>query len=236
MAKMLTWVMMPSGWISDGRLRDLRWAKTGGANNVAALMVLAPILHHADRELGVARLTYDQLEFATTLSRTKISAGLSVLEKLGVLTRNLHGQSSYALTNFNPSAGWAKFPAARLYSEGRIQFFDELHLRKRAELDALKLWYLFAARRDNDVNLAKITYDQIVDLSNVPRERIKSGLSLLAANGLVHVEHVPSRHSEYGVANAYRLPQIDSSRHMGSTGRGLTEFDDLSLGAFAADE
>ena len=39
------------------------------------------------------------------------------------------------------------------------------------------------------------------------RDRIKTGISLLAANGMIHVEHVPSRQSEYGVANAYWLPQ-----------------------------
>lgn len=233
MTKLLPWVMMPSRWISAGGLRDFRWAKSEGANNVAALMILAPILHRADRELGVARLTYDELEVATSLSRSKVSAGLRVLDERGIIGRDQHGRSTYALNDFHLGGGWAKFPALRLYVEGRIQFFDELHLRKRAELDALKLWYLFAARRDNDVNLAKITYDQIAELTDIARDRIKTGLSLLAANGMIHVEHVPSRHSEYGVANAYRLPQIDSSRHMGSTGRGLTEFDSLAADAFA---
>jgi DNA-binding transcriptional ArsR family regulator len=227
MAKLLPWVMMPSGWIVQGGLRDFQWAKSEGANNIAALMVLAPILHRADRDVGVAKLTYDEFESATSLSRSKISAGLRILNERGVIARERYGQSSYALTDFSPAGGWAKFPAARLYAGGQITFFNELHLRRRPELDALKLWYFIAARRDNDVNLAKATYDQIVEVTGIPRDRIKSGLSVLAANGMVHVEHIPSRYSDYGVANAYRLPQIDGARHMGSTGRGLTQFDEF---------
>lgn len=215
--------MLPSAWINDGGLHRLRWTKGHGSDAVAALMVLAPIIHHADRATGVARITYTQLELATSLSRTKISAGLSVLESLGIIERAVRARSTYVVCNFDPSNGWAKFPASRLYRDGQIVFFAELNLRKRAELDALKLWYLFAARRDNSANLAKLTYDQIEEATGIARDRIKSGLSLLAANGLIHVEQIPSRHSEYGIANAYRLPQIDSSRHMGSTGRGLIE-------------
>lgn len=69
------------------------------------------------------------------------------------------------------------------------------------------------------------TYDQITDSTGIPRDRIKTALSQLAANGMVHVEHVPSRHSEHVIANAYRLPQIECSRHMGTVGRGLAEYD-----------
>ena len=189
--------------------------------------MLAPLLHNADRANGSGKLTYDQLELASSLSRHKISAGLSVLEARGIVEREPYGRSTYQLVGFNPSYGWAKFPALALYRDGSISFFHELKLRKRVELDALKLWYFLAARRDNEVNLAKVTYDQIVDCTGISRERIRSGISLLAANGLIHVEHIPSRHSEYGVANAYRLPQIESSRHMGTVGRGITEYDDL---------
>lgn len=229
MSKLLPWVMLPSAWINEGGLQQFRWGKQHGSNAAAALMVLAPIVHHADRATGISRITYSELERAISLSRTKISAGLTVLTDQGVIERTEGARSTYQLCKFDPSSGWAKFPASKLYRDGRIVFFDELHLRKRAELDALKLWYLFAARRDNNANLAKLTYDQIEELSGIARDRIKRGLSLLAANGLVHVEQTPSRHSEYGIANAYRLPQIDSSRHMGSTGRGLIDevsFDD----------
>ena len=106
-------------------------------------------------------------------------------------------------------------------------FFDELHLRKVVELDALKLWYFFAARRDNSDNLAKATYDQISEATGIARSRIKSALTLLAANALIYVERIPSSTNDYGVAHAYRLPQIDPGRHMGTNGRAMTEYDNL---------
>jgi len=229
MAKLLPWVMMPSEWINDGGLKTFRWARDVGSDSIAALMVLAPILHRADRETGLTKLTYDDFQSATTLSRPKVSAALDLLETRKLIDREPHGRSTYLVREWNPSHGWAKFPARDLYREGTVAFFEELKLRSRVELDALKLWYFFAARRDNDVNLAKVTYDHIVDGTGIPRERIKGGLSLLAANGMVHIERIPSRHSEYGVANAYRLPQIDPNRHMGSVGRGLTDFDFMDL-------
>lgn len=218
---------MPSEWIGTGGLKQFTWAYGCGGNNIAALMMLAPLLHHADRTTGTGRLTYDQLELATSLSRQKISAGLTILEDRGIIAREPEGRSTYQVTHLDPSHGWAKFPALALYRNGSISFFDELKLRKRVELDALKLWYFVAARRDNEVNLAKATYDQITEGTGISRDRIKSAISLLAANSLLHVEHIPSRHSEYGVANAYRIPQIDGSRHMGTVGRSLTVYDEI---------
>lgn len=227
MAKLLPWIMMPSKWILDGGLKEFSWRASEGSNNTAALMTLAPLLHRADRVTGLCRLTYNELELATSLSRHKISAGLKVLEAQGIIEASLSTRSVYQISNYNPSLGWAKFPASGLYREGSISFFNELHLRKRSELNALKLWYFFAARRDNDVNLTRATYDQINSVTGIAREHIKSGISLLAANSMIHVEHIPSRQSEYGVANAYRIPQIDATRHMGTVGRGMTVYDDI---------
>lgn len=221
MTKLLPWVMMPSDWIIRGELQQFHWASEIGANNIAALMTFALILHRADRESGIARLIYDDIELATSLSRSKISAGLEILGKRKLIVREPEGRSTYKLCEFNPSSSWAKFPALRLYRDGQIPFFYELNLRKRAELDAMKLWYLIAARRDKKDNLAKVTYDQITELTGIPRDRIKTALSLLAANGIVYIEHVPSRHSEYGIANAYRIPQIDSFSPHGDSRTGI---------------
>jgi hypothetical protein len=48
---------------------------------------------------------------------------------------------------------------------------------------------------------------------------------VLAAQGLVHVEHVPSMTSDYGISNGYRLAFIDSNVHMGTRGRGMDAAD-----------
>lgn len=59
-----------------------------GSDNVAALMVLTAIAHHADPDSGLSRLTYDQTAAITGLSRAKISGGLDLLEERGIIHRN----------------------------------------------------------------------------------------------------------------------------------------------------
>jgi hypothetical protein len=187
-------------------------------------MALAVIAHHADGETGRSRLTYDELCAATGLSRAKLAGGLNVLENLDVIRRALLGRSTFQLTSYDPRAYWCKLPARRLYSAGRVTAFTDFTLRSAAELHALKLYFLFAARRGNDTNMAHLSYDGIEDYSGVERHRIKAALSLLAAINLVHVEHVPSMYNERGVANAYRLTFLDSRVHSGTRGRRMEAF------------
>jgi DNA-binding transcriptional ArsR family regulator len=225
MKKLQPWIKLPNGWIEASGLRDFRWARGEGADNLAALMALAAISHHIDPETGIARLTYDALCMMTTLSRAKLSAGLSVLAGRGLIEREPEGRSSFLLSHYDPASGWAQFPAKGLYRHDTIAAFTEFRLRLPAELEALKLYFLFASRRDRETNMAKITYDKIEDYSGVARNNIRRALSLLAANGLVHVEYVPSRTSENGVANAYRLAHLNTHRHMGTWRRGADEWD-----------
>lgn len=224
------WVRLPSAWIDAGRLAELRWAGDGvGSDNTAALMTLAAIAHHADGATGISRLTYDALCGATGLnSRSKLSNGLDVLEGLNVIERTPEGRSSYKLRDFDPQGGWAKLPAKRLYAGGRIVAFDDFKLRSPAELNALKLYFLFAARRDRRTNMAKIGFDKIESYTGIDRHRIKAASSLLATLGLVYTERVPSKTNDIGVANAYRLMGLESYVHMGTRGRGIDayEFED----------
>jgi len=186
-------------------------------------MSLTVISHHADAETGIARLTYDELCRMTALSRAKLSGGLGVLAERGLIEREPDGRSSYWMAGYDPTEGWAKFPARGLYRYGTIAAFDEVKLRLPAELDALKLYFLFASRRDRATNMAKITYDRIEDYSGVARNGIRRALSVLAAHGLIHIEHVPSAISENGLAYAYRLAHLEPYRHMGTICRGMDE-------------
>ncbi|WP_338929197.1 hypothetical protein WDZ11_22105 (plasmid) [Roseomonas mucosa] len=130
-------------------------------------------------------------------------------------------RNAYKLANFDRT-GWGMLPAKKLYdNSGQIRFFRDLKLRNPTELHALKLYLLFIAMRDNETNMAQISYDKIEAYLGISREHIKSGLSVLAANSLVHVEHIPSR--EKGVFNAYRIVHLQSNIHMGTTGRKLFE-------------
>lgn len=225
------WVRLPTAWVQSHGLKPFRWAGAERSDNIAALMLLIPIAHHADHQTGITRLTYDQLGAATGLSRAKISGGLSLLETHGLIARDMGSRSSYQLCNYDPHGGWAKLPAKSLYgSADDIVAFRHFHLRRPAELDALKLYYLFAAFRDKATNLTYIGYDKITEYTGIERGSIKRGQSLLVTHDLIQVEYAGSSLSQYGVKNAYRLVGLEPNQHMGTTGRGL-----ISSGHFADD-
>jgi hypothetical protein len=217
---MLLWVRLPSKWIGEGGLRYFGWGRGEGANNIAALMVLAALSHHTDNS-GAAFFTYDRACTATGLSRAKVSAGLKVLTERSLIERG-SSRSIFRLSSYDPQEGWAKFPAAKLYRDGAIVPFQGIHLRKRVELDALKLYYLFAARADRKLGAALIAYPAIERYSGVLRNNIRAALSWLAAQGMVHIDHVPSQAGDY-IVNAYRLVHLDSRQHMGTGWQQLLE-------------
>jgi len=223
------WVRLPVTWIAESGLASFKWSIGGaGADQIAALMVLVATAHAADRDTGLARLTYDELTARTSLSRVKLSRGLTVLEERQLITRRTDGRrSTVALANFDPTAGWAMLPARSMYSGGRIRAFDEFSLRKKIELDAIKLFLLLVQRRDRKSNLARISYDKIQDYSGIPRQRIKPAVSFLSSLPLVYVEPQPSVHNDFGISNTYRIVGIESRVHQGTTGRALIQLDDF---------
>lgn len=220
-------VRIPSGWINDYGLTALTWQHGGGgADSIAALMALTVIAHAADEDSGVARVTYDQICDLTGLSRAKLSNGLDVLNRIKVVEPGpQEARSTYKLTNYSRSGGWAKLPAKSMYSARGIEAFADFRLRRVAELDALKLFFLFVARRDNKTNFANIGYGKIEEYTNIKRVRIKTAISFLASLSLVHVEHVRSETNEYGISNAYRVVGLSPYNHMGTTGRSMIEID-----------
>lgn len=223
--KMQQWVRLPSAWIEAGGLRAFRWKAEQGGREIAALLVLAVIAHHS--EDGIAKLTYEEMSSKAGISRAMVSAALDILEERDVITRNVAGRGTFGLKNYNPMAGWAKLPAKGIYTGGVVQAFQHLTLRNKNELVALKLYFLFAAMRDNDTNYAHISYDKINERTGISRDTIRAGLSILAATGLVHVENAPTSGSLAGGAqtmyNRYRLTHLDSYRHAGTSGRAGIE-------------
>jgi hypothetical protein len=219
--RMQLWVRLPSGWIEDGGLRELKWGRDGkGADNAAALMALAVIAHYAEESSGVAQLTYESACSITGLSRSKFANGLDVLEGLKVIERTLDGRrSTYKLANYNLKGGWAKFPARTMYQSGIIKGFEDFRLRRATELNALKLFFLFVARRGRDTNYANISFEKIESYSGVDRSKIKAATSLLAANSLVYIDRLRSQDNEFAVSNAYRIVGLESYNHMGTMGR-----------------
>jgi hypothetical protein len=221
------WVRLPSNWINDGGLSSLPWKNGGrGADHIAALMALTVVAHAADPETGVARVTYDHFSAVTGLSRAKVSKGLDALARIKVIEREAGGaRSTFKLASYDPLAGWAKFPAKSMYSLGRITAFADFQLRRAAELDALKLFFLFVARRNRITNIANIGYEKIEEYTNIRRVRIKTAISFLASVSLVYVEHIPSKETPLGISNAYRIVGVEPYAHMGTRGRSLESRD-----------
>lgn len=223
--RMKQWVKLPTRWIESGGLKKLRWEKEVGSSNVAGLMVYGVIAHRADDDGIAEHLTYDDFTVATGLSRTKVSNGLDVLYEMELVAKDQQRQSMYHLLGYDPAKGWGKLPARGLYRGKSIPAFHEMHLRKNTELDAFKLYYAVVARRDNDTNVARMSYVKIEEYAGIPRNRIRSAISLLAANNMLHVDHMKSLESDYGVSNAYRLAHLETTRHRGTSGR--SEIDDM---------
>jgi hypothetical protein len=219
------WMRLPSAWINNQGLTRLSWSHGGGgSDNTAALMALTAIAHKVEDETRLARVTYDDICNLTGLSRAKLSNGLNILKNLGVINpASQDARSTYALSDYDNGA-WGKFPVKSMYSSGRIIAFDEFRLRRVVELDALKLFFLFVARRDQRSNLAIIGYEKIEEYAAIKRVRIKSAISFLASLSLVYVEHLPSQINAHGTSNAYRIVGIEPRINMGTRNRSIDVF------------
>ncbi|MER9708698.1 hypothetical protein [Mesorhizobium sp. M0213] len=217
MVIMRQWVPFPTLWIEDGGLKDFTW-KSGGPDVLAAFICMVLLAHHRG-DGGAARLTYDSIDAVAGLSRAKIAAGLEILTKSGLAERV--DRSTFLLPTLDPTQrGWGKLPAKKLYnSHGGIPMFKDFTLRKRSELDAMKLYLLFVARRDNETNRVDLSYDKITEYSGIARQHITSALTILSVNGWLVVDRQQSDLNEFATANSYRLRYLEPYRHAGTTGR-----------------
>lgn len=215
---MQMWRRMPHQWIEHGGLRSFSWRDGAGADNAAALMLLAALIHQADADTGCTRLTYDQWQHMTGLSRAKVARGLSILSDREIINRTNPNRSEVQLANFD-APSWAKFPARPLYNpRGEIVFFHKLTLRGRVQLDLLKLWFLFCSRRNRNTNEVDITYDTIEYYSGIDRPRIADAISLGLHYQLIVVEKSFDIFTERA-SSSYRVRYIEPYKHAGTMPR-----------------
>lgn len=212
---MQTWRRLPHLWIEAGGLKEFQWREGAGADNAAALMLLAGLVHHADPDTGLLRMTYDGWHHLTGLSRAKISRGLSLLTERGIIARPNRGRSEVQLLNLGAPT-FAKFPARGLYNpQGRIKFFLRLNLRGIVQLDLLKLWFLFCSRRNTRENRVDLTYDTVERYSGIARPRIRNAISLAIHYELIIIEKVEDKISG-DVSTSYRIRHIEPYEHAGT--------------------
>ena len=218
---------MPTGWIHKpcNVLPQIKWHGDAKSNYTAALMVYISLCHRVKRvenestdTKGFCKVSYDVLENATGLSRSKVSAGLKLLQKFNLI-KKLEGYSKYILCNYGVAGQWCKVPVKDLYDKKGQRFFPfhGLKLRSKVELNALKVYLVIAAFRSEKLNATHLSYSKLEQYSGVHRADIKSALSLLVTLHLLQVESLETELNDHSRHNVYRLTYIDERLHRGNT-------------------
>lgn len=198
MIQNLYWHRLPSDTTMEF-LPQLLWAREGDlspASSTVALMLYVALHFMAENVLEegpmgiiqtrrIAAASYDDLMHAIGgKSRTLISQGLERLEQLNLITRvGSHQKRRYAMTFSVP--GWFKLPCQAIVRSGVIQPFENLTLRSRYELYALKVYLYLAARRDNNKAYTLASYEKISAATGVPERYMRKTLVTLTLCGLL---------------------------------------------------
>lgn len=193
---------MPTWWVQGhagkGRLTEFG-VKDKGVS-IAALMLYIMLCARANQlpseefQAGTARVTYDDISNAIGLSRSMISKAITKLSSLDLIkVIPYRKQNVYSLLNHDKTP-WAKLPKKYLYSdnkEGEIGvFLKDFFLRSKNELNALKLYYLLLAYRDNKTNVTYLSYELICKYSGILRVDVKRAISFLINNGFIQLDKV----------------------------------------------
>ncbi|PAY03171.1 hypothetical protein CKO50_01195 [Pseudoalteromonas sp. HM-SA03] len=231
---MKEWSRMPSYWIRDENslpLSKMKWTGCNKADQIAALMIYIVMVHHANDEpttkhpeVGTCELTYTRLSDITGLSRAKIAGGLRVLLNLEIIEDISVGRNNiFKITNFENRSGWAKLPAKGLYSKdlSRIEAFHSFHLRRKNELNAMKVYLVILALRSDAKNYAIVSYDKLSMYTGIHRNELKSAISLLINLNLLQVDSGVSDMNEYATVNMYRPCYLEPHKHRGTIGRKM---------------
>lgn len=195
----MAWAKIPTAWVrEDLRLPDLSWRQFG-SDGTAALMVLIALAirlnqsnmkREDDTGFGSnVEVSYDNLEELTELSRTKLAAGLRILEQFSIIETTRNGRSNrYVLPGIGEAGKWSQLPQTYLLTatEG-LRGFSRFQLRHRNELNALKLYFLLLAYRNAKGNFTAVGYEKISELSGLMRGDISGAVSLLINHDLIRV-------------------------------------------------
>lgn len=213
------WARMPSDWIRNEELKNLSWSRIG-SDGTAALGIYAALVIKANRD-GISEpslrdrpidqivtgATYDDLQDLTHLSRSKLSGGIRVLQQKNLLT--LQGNSrarNYLVGGSREAKKWAPLPHNPWFSpsDGLIPL-RTFTFRNKTEFQAMKLYMLLAAFRDNASRQTHISYPTITAYSGIDRNDIRRAISLLIDHELVHVTNSESMNAPGRMQNSYSL-------------------------------
>lgn len=246
---MQSWVKMPTRWLreqhTDKLLPRMKWQGEEKSSYIACLMIFIVFSQHARRYTkadlddeanevalpyieGEVNLSYNDLQEITGLSRIKVAEGVALLVKYKLVSRMdaqyLPGtRMRYQLNGVSDDLGWGKLPWRKLYTGGRMVAFQDFKLRKRAELDALKIYLIIIAFRDTASNSTKISFDKISEYTGIHRSYIKAALSILILHNLIQVDKHLNDDSDVRNHNVYRVRHVDPYRHAGTDANAFDE-------------
>ena len=233
---MKQWIKIPTKWIIDtdkGILKKMKWVGTNKANNTAALMVYIAIAHNINHipergrvNIGEAILSYTDIADITSLSRALVGGAINVLINEGLITKNTSDKvNRYSIVGYEEMTGWGKLPAKKLYDSEleKIIAFKNFHLRKKVELNAMKIYFLALTLRNNSTNYAQMTYKTITQYTGIQRNDISIATSFLVATELLRINQVESKKNENQFTNIYRLVGVDPYNHAGTKGKQDTD-------------
>ncbi|MBY7431463.1 ArsR family transcriptional regulator, partial [Escherichia ruysiae] len=163
------WAPMYSWWIQDEVIQSLNWRRNElgrPAGKTAALMIYIAITMKSSEEAGMrpVKITYSRLSEMTGVSRELVREGITILEKLEMVSVEKVGRNNiYTLINKRSKGGWCKIPVKPIMTEdGKvISPFKELRLRRKIELHAIKIFLYLASVRDNHTEFSLASYERI---------------------------------------------------------------------------
>jgi hypothetical protein len=129
-----------------------------------------------------------------------VANGLALLADLKIISKDKN-RSHYRIISLDVPGSWGKLPQQWLMKQpGHI--FGSFSLRSKSELDALKIYLLLLAFRNDINNYAHIGYAKITEYTGVSAKNLKKAKSHLINLDLIHMEY----DSDYAFEKASRPP------------------------------
>lgn len=206
----MKWCKFPTAWVGIGQvddpdspalrpLRALMWQDYRVTAAAALIVLLAIAIRHNElkggRELendprpSEVPVTYDELEELTGFPRPTVAKALKLLQELRLIVATKVGRSMwYGLPGLHGKGGWCQVPQEHLLrgASGGLRRLRGTVVN-RVVLNALKLYILLLANRNQRANTSAMSYRSMEKYSGVRRSDISPALSHLTALQLVTV-------------------------------------------------
>lgn len=210
---MRPWSKLPSWWFRPGEeaLIGLKGGQQAGESQAALRVYLGlSSAERADPAGFDVQASLSELEDLTHLSRVMVLRGINRAVEAGLITYAPGGpqvSSTFQLVRPDEgSGGWAKMPIREVRER-----VPQLPHRGANALVALKLYLILLAGRSNTNTVVALKHTTMRDKSGAQPNQIRTGISLLANTGLIHVitettdgEHQVQRYQLVGRLEAPR--------------------------------